>query len=241
MVDTATRLSIYGCGNNETPVIDWNGFRGNSAPLVHPQGAELLQQDCTIRAVHLIHDGMVKLLHLTSDGKAVIVGLRTSGSLLGAAQALLGQPSPLTAVAAVRTETSIIPTGRFRDLFAADAAFCASVGKAISQNAHQDTMLAIELSSCDARVRLEHFLREFAKPARNPQTAHSKLQLPLTHGELAQLLGITPQHLSCLFAKLERQGVLRRRNGMILMGEAKQQSQAGRRQSAQAVNPTTKS
>ena len=144
MVQSPHSLPIYGNAGEGMPAVDWDGFRRDSAPQTYPAGVELLQQDRPVGAVHLINRGMVKLLHLTRDGNGSIVGLRPSGSLLGAASALLDLPSILTAVTTARTDTSIIPAGRFRELIALGPIFCAGVCKAIALDVSRDAMLAIE-------------------------------------------------------------------------------------------------
>jgi CRP-like cAMP-binding protein len=44
-----------------------------------------------------------------------------------------------------------------------------------------------------------------------------KLQIPLKLKELAQLIAITPEHLSRLLRELEQQGVISRNKGWLIM------------------------
>jgi AraC-like DNA-binding protein len=62
-----------------------------------------------------------------------------------------------------------------------------------------------------ALVRLTHLV---AAPRR---LAHVELALPLNYAELAQLVGVSSQHLSRLLTTFEAAGTLRRRIGVLLL------------------------
>lgn len=53
-----------------------------------------------------------------------------------------------------------------------------------------------------------------AAPVRD---GRAELALPITHNELAQLVGVSREHLSRLFATFEITGKLNRRRGVLLL------------------------
>jgi CRP-like cAMP-binding protein len=48
-----------------------------------------------------------------------------------------------------------------------------------------------------------------------------RLKLPLKHKELAQLLGITPEHLSRVLRGMQQEGVVVREKGWIRIADAR--------------------
>jgi len=45
----------------------------------------------------------------------------------------------------------------------------------------------------------------------------ARVQLPITHEEIAQLIAVTPQYLSCLLKQLTEEGVLRKVKGSLIV------------------------
>jgi CRP-like cAMP-binding protein len=208
--------------------LELSGFPDLPAAIVYPAGVELLQQNAAVHAVHLIHEGLIKLEHLTSEGRSSIIALRAHGSLVGVAEAVHCTMSPVSAITAVRTTVSSVPTSTFQSLLTTNPGFCACIAKALSRDSHQATLLAIERANYDARGRLGRFLAEIAAQAPE-RTTPTRFHLPLSQADVARLLGCTPQHLSHLLTDFERLGVVVRKGGAIMWrpGGAAQQEEAG--------------
>ena len=76
----------------------------------------------------------------------------------------------------------------------------------------------LEVGGVSARQRLEQLLWQLAcdRSAASGKPA-LKFQLPLRSWEAAQLLAITPTYLSRLFGELEREEIISRSKGWILI------------------------
>jgi CRP-like cAMP-binding protein len=128
----------------------------------YPAGFELMRQGESVRSVHWISKGIAKLEHSDSDGSTVIVGLRESGSYLGACETLLGMPALATAFTLVPTTTLRFRPRDFLDLVDKDHSFLLQVCLALSRDAHYQVIRSIELGGVSACRRLEHFLMALA-------------------------------------------------------------------------------
>jgi CRP/FNR family cyclic AMP-dependent transcriptional regulator len=169
--------------------------------------------------VCLICNGLVKLTRTESDGKPVIVGLRRTGWLLAAAP-LLGENYASTAETVTRSKLCFIPLEKFRHSMDTNALFSQWVTMIFSKEVYSSVLSIGERSCLSGRKRLEKFLREIVQNLNTGITDKAvKLPIPLKHWELAQLLALTPQHLSRLIKQLENEGIIRRKNGWLVLSE----------------------
>jgi CRP/FNR family transcriptional regulator len=168
-------------------------------PVSIPAGTVIIEQDANCEFVWLLRSGLVRLCYVTPDGRETTLGLRTTGWFAGAVNALSSVPS----VSSVKTLTPCLASR----IPAKD--FTAELAKSARLTRHLLSSLCCELlaqSSAQARLmsesaeeRLATFMRE-----RNRQFPQLKTvdALPLLkQRELAQLLSITPEHLSRLLHK----------------------------------------
>jgi CRP/FNR family transcriptional regulator len=184
----------------------------------YPTGTALMRQGEPVRTVYYIREGRIKLEHSDSDGSTVIAGLLDVGSFVGAGETFLGLPALVTAVTLVTMRTCNFSVGAFRELASNDHSFLFYVCMALSRDSRQQTIHSIELGANACR-RLEHFLSHLAAHSGRKASNPVKVRLPLKHMELAQLLAITPTHLARLLRQLEREGVIQRQKGWIMLRE----------------------
>lgn len=76
----------------------------------------------------------------------------------------------------------------------------------------------VQLGGAPARHRLEQLLWNFVsalEPNGSEQTI--RIALPLKQWEVAELIAVTPPYLSHLYKEMERDGMLQRRNGWLII------------------------
>jgi CRP-like cAMP-binding protein len=196
--------------------------------LIYPAGVELQRQACAVVSVHLIEVGIIKLVHVDAAGREVIAGFHPRGYMLGAAEALLGECSPATAVTMVPTSTRRIPTRMFTNLSASNPVFAACVSQVLARNAHVEIIQAIRLASSPALERLRDFLSDLIpQPFPNEVVGPIRFRLPPKHCELAQFLAVTPAYLSSLFRQLEGAGLIESKKGWIIIPDCQLWLQPG--------------
>ena len=170
-----------------------------------PTGSILVHQQAMCDSVDLIQHGLVKLLSVNPDGRQATLGLRTSGWYAGGVSVMMNTTSIYSVVAVTPCTVIRIPAAEFSAKLMQSAKmmrhFMATIcNELISQSAAQ-----AEVMSCSAEDRLATFMRE-----RTFDDSRLKVLDPLPllkQVELAQLLAITPEHLSRLLHKGDRRKV----------------------------------
>ncbi|MCI0444738.1 Crp/Fnr family transcriptional regulator [bacterium] len=193
-----------------------------TVPQIVPPGTELFLQGSIATEVYFIEKGMVKLIYQESSGKEVIAAFRFSGWSLASSSAILNETLPLTAVTLSRCHLRIIPAEDFRCL----------VKNNVDLSWHIQQMSAREISSqvshltgiecLSAKQRLEELIWQFISAVDSEEPDKPvRLQFPAKHSEIAQFLAVTPQYVSWLIGQLEREKILKRDKGWLIIHQPK--------------------
>jgi CRP-like cAMP-binding protein len=189
----------------------------------HPHGAAILRQGSPSRNAFLIETGLVKILLATGDGRERIVDVRASGWALGVCEALLGVPYAITAKALTECACWRVRVSDLEGAVAADPALSRLLHEALSLEVIRFANL-IHSEERSARRRFETFLARVGQcDSRSPQSP-LRVHLPLKLWELAELLAITPAHLSRLLKSMKSEGALERQPGHIFVLHAAPQA-----------------
>ena len=185
---------------------------------VYPATIQLYRQGSYAEEVYFISRGLLKLVRLEREGPELIIDLRPRGWLLGAAAVITRQQHPVTAITLSESVVQRIPAEAFNNLLRTNTQFSVHVHQMQSQEAI-DHITHMALISClPAQERLADLLWELAHALELPTTSGEVLlRLPLKHWELAQLIAVTPEYLSRLLKKMERDGILRQKKGFMLI------------------------
>jgi CRP-like cAMP-binding protein len=181
-------------------------------------GTELLQQGTPADEVYLILDGLVKLVWTEPKGKQGIVGLRSRGYLLGVPPAITGEKSPMSAVTLVRSVVQRISAQEFLECLRANPPLAWKVQQIHSRELCEQLNSLGELACCSARSRLARmFKRLIAAGNGSADGKRNRVRLPLKQREVAELIGVTPEHLNRLLHALSKDGLLYVRKGWIVI------------------------
>lgn len=177
---------------------------------VVPPKHVIFSQGEVFHSLCMISDGLVKLTHTRPDGKEVIVGLRRTGWLLGVANALSPQLSYFsTAETLTRSRLCFVSREAFDQLLNTDVQFARWIATMTSRGVYDSLRIISERSGLSGRRRLEAFLVDLVQAQISKALRPTaKVAIPLKNWELAQLLGLTPEHLSRLTGQMEREGIL---------------------------------
>lgn len=186
-----------------------------------PPAVVLFQQGEPAGQVYLIRRGLVKLLRMEEGGQEMIVALRRPGWFLGAAAVILGEPYPVSATTVTRSHFSHLSADQFRRLLKDDLSFSWQLHQMHSSEVYSQTIRFAEMGGLRARKRLRQLLWEFAANQATQERPGAgrdiRLEIPLKHWELAQLLAITPVYLSRLLQQMEEEGLIRRSKGWLII------------------------
>jgi len=183
-----------------------------------PEGSELFRQSSHSREIYSIEKGLVKLIRREADGKEVIAAIRYPGWLLGADSAILDAPAPVTAITITACQLTRVPAQEFRDLIRTDADLSWKLHQMMAREVHSQVARLTGIECLSARQRLEEFIWQLISSMESvPPDKPIRLQFPAKHFEIAQFLAVTPQYLSWMIGQLEKDKILKRERGWLIV------------------------
>jgi CRP-like cAMP-binding protein len=191
-------------------------LRPFEATLGYPRGAEFFAEGAPARSVFVLTAGIVRLRRSSADGRHALLGMRTTGAMPGAVDALVGAPYTMTATALTRCEAYRLSGQAFHDLVRNDPAFSWYVHHLQCYENHEALDRIAGLSCLSARERLDAFLESLSDEFNVPPTGG---EVPLRDRELAHFIAVTPSYLSRLLRKLADEGRLHRAGGVLYLNE----------------------
>jgi CRP-like cAMP-binding protein len=181
----------------------------------------LFTEGSPAQEIYFIERGLVKLATSNEGGRDLIVGLRRSGCFLGSESAVLQRPHPVSAITLTSCILCRIPIRTFLRIVDEDHEFAKYLRREQSCELHDQVGHIVGLGSSSARLRLERLLAELMGTV-DIRSVRSEVRLPpvLKQREIAELIAVTPQHLSRILREMERDGSLRRERGRLIVCES---------------------
>jgi CRP-like cAMP-binding protein len=129
-----------------------------------------------------------------------------------------GQPYLTSVITLVPSVLERIPAEKFLQRLQTDPEFAWKVHQIQSREVHEQLNWLGEMACCSARSRLQNFFWRLTE-AYNVQKdgKRSRVRLPLKQKEVAELIAVSPEHLSRLLHELSRDGLLQLRRGSIVI------------------------
>ena len=158
--------------------------------------------------VFIVRKGMVKLSACSADGKSLIVGRAGPGAVLGLPTAISGRANELTAEALNLVQCSFVTRDIFLLFLEKNVGSALRVAEILSHMYDEafDQVRYMGLYST-ATEKLARLLLDL--PAHeSPNNGHAKT-LPLTHKEIAEMIGASRETVTRLFARFKREQLVR--------------------------------
>jgi len=195
-------------------------FYGWGPVQIYPAYTEIIRQDTPSGAVYFLKSGQVKLTWADQEGHEVIAGLRHQNWLIGAPSVVLGKPYSFTITTLTECALRCISAEKFLHLIKTNTDFSFHLMKLLSQEIFNHARTLVTLGCLPVKERLKYLLFKFipGMPSKTEYDKHVKINLPLKHKELAQILAVTPEHLSRLLKEMERcHEIKREKDGSIML------------------------
>jgi CRP/FNR family transcriptional regulator len=152
----------------------------------------------------IVISGKVKVFKSSAEGKAQILHIYGPGQPIGEVPVFAGQHFPANAQAVEKSRLLFFPRQAFIDLITANPSLALNMLAVLSMRLRQFTVQVENLSLKEVPGRLASYLIYLAQEQDSP----SKVQLPISKGQLASLLGTIPETLSRIFSKMSAQGYI---------------------------------
>ncbi len=195
------------CGLGPETLADLHLIRQSA---FYPRGAVLFVEDQVPAGVFVVCRGRVKLSASSPCGRSVILRVAQPGDVLGLSAVATSSRYWCSAETLQPSEVSFIPADRFLALLQchADAA-----ERGLRQLAHdlrdsgrQVARLALAPT---IRARFAGLLLEWTTNQHPQEESRLRFELPLTHEEVAALIGTSRESVTRLFSGFRRAGLLR--------------------------------
>jgi CRP/FNR family transcriptional regulator, cyclic AMP receptor protein len=193
------------------------GLEAISSSGTYPKGAILFVEGQKALGVFVVCNGRVKLSVSSADGKSLIVRRADAGELVGLPATISGKPYRLTAEALEPLQCNFIPRVAFRKFLRehGEAALCvaAIVSEMYDGTLNQVRYLGLSASTAE---KLARFLLDLPHvPARNDGQVQASL--PLTHKEIAEMIGSSRETVTRIFARFKREHLVKVRGSTLII------------------------
>lgn len=173
-----------------------------------PRGTVIFREGDPVEAVYFLESGLVKVYSLTAEGEEQIINILRPGDFFPHLGFLEGGSYPATAEAISPARLVTVRRAALLDLVRRDGDFAvamlAAMGRRIAVLQHR----VRDLSHRDLRGRLARVLLRLADEHGVATPAGTRLDLPLSHRELANLVGAARESVSRALAEFRREGLV---------------------------------
>ena len=158
--------------------------------------------------VYLLADGRVKIFGLSSLGKEVILWFCFPGEVFGLAEMARGGPREVCAEACSDCRVHVIAQRDFKEFLATHPATAMLVIDLLSCRLRVLGDVVQNLTADDVTTRVVKLLLRLCARYGRPVARDIRLDIRLTHQEMADMIGATRQTVTAVMSELRRKGVL---------------------------------
>jgi CRP/FNR family transcriptional regulator len=178
----------------------------------------LYDQGDSSDTVYVVRSGKVRVSCLTPCGNDVTTAIVGRDQLLGE-EALVAAGRPRMAQAMLLTDSvlCLIPRIAFDEMLGRDAAVAFNVARYVQAQRDEALETVVDLVSLKVPIRIRRLLQRLASEHGVADVAGTRIEIPLTHSDIASLVGSTRETVSVELGRLLRSGRLTRRDGFFIV------------------------
>lgn len=193
-------------------------FAGQCSISDFDENELVLDFDDDTHDVFLIVSGRVRVILRIATGREVILGELGEGAFFGELAAIDGTRRSANITAMVRTRLIRVPQSVFRTILREEPDVALALMSAMSDRIRGLNTRLAEHSFLAAKYRLYSELIRLSKP-RKGHDGQRTITPPPVQQDLAERIGCRREVVSREVAKLEREGVIERTRGAIVLSE----------------------
>ncbi len=154
---------------------------------------------------YMVAAGKVKIFKSSFSGKEQILHIFGKGEPFGEVPVFHGHPFPANATALEKTSLIFFPRKRFVELVYTMPALVMNMLAVLSMRLRRFAAQIENLSLKEVPARLAGYLLYLSDEQNSPD----QVELEISKGQLASLLGTIPETLSRIFAKMSDEGLIK--------------------------------
>lgn len=167
--------------------------------------------------IYVLEGGLVRILRVTRTGAEFTLRYVQPGEVFGDIAVVSGKPRETFAQAKTASKVLHLPRAAFLGVLRAHSSVLYSVTRRIARRFIELQSHAEDLIFLDARTRLARMLLRLAEEHGYRSGQGLTIALPLTHEEVATLIGTSRPTASLYLSELTKAGLVERRGGHVLL------------------------
>lgn len=168
------------------------------------KGQNIFSEEEQATGLYAVSTGRVKVFKLSSEGREQILHIFGSGEVFGEVPVFAGKRFPASADALEESRILFFPRESLIGLIKKNPSIALNMLAVLSGRLRSFASLIDDLSLKEVPSRLAKHLIYLSEQQQNPD----KLELNITKGQLASLLGTIPETLSRILTKMTEQGII---------------------------------
>jgi CRP/FNR family cyclic AMP-dependent transcriptional regulator len=194
---------------------EWASLTSRATRHEFSPGTTVFAPTSAPHSVYLLESGRVRILRLSRGGDEVTLGYVVSGEVFGELPGMGDHPRESYAVARERSIVWRIPLDLFRGLIGKRPTVGLEIGRQMSDRMKRVEARVENLVFGDVRARLAMVLLELAEDFGERAGDRWIIELALSQGELATLIGSTRQSVNAALSALRDDGLLQLDQGRV--------------------------
>ncbi len=182
--------------------------RGIRHIRVYQTRQSLYHEGMPALGIHILCSGRVKLSRGDNNGRQQILRIVGPGEICGEEALLEGMPFTNTAEALDTCQSAFVRREAFLDLLQSRDQVMLPLLRYICRVLVETQVRFTRVALSDARTRVVAQLLDLADRYGQPESKGITLQLALRRGELAALVGLSPETVMRLLSQFQREGLV---------------------------------
>ncbi|HXG59621.1 MAG TPA: Crp/Fnr family transcriptional regulator [Thermoanaerobaculia bacterium] len=175
---------------------------------IYPKGSVLFVEGEQPRGIFILCNGRVKLTTTSSEGRTLIVRIAGPGEVIGLSGTILGNPYEVSAETIEPSQVNFIRRDDFLRLLSAHTEACLHTAQQLSEKyeAAQREIRSLGLAQTTSE-KLAKLILDWCD--HGEVTANgTRIQVLLTHEEIAQMIGTTRETVTRLLSEFKRKKLI---------------------------------
>lgn len=176
---------------------------------VYPKGAVLFMEEQPAHGLFVLCSGKAKLTTSSPQGRSLIVRVAGPGEVLGLSAVMSNATYDVSAETLEPSQTNFLPRDEFLRFLRSYGEVGLRVAKHLSTELHSAyRQLARIALTPTAPAKLASLLLDFTSSDARPRAEGVRFKLPLTHGEIGEVIGCSRETVSRLLTDFRHKGLI---------------------------------
>ncbi len=188
---------------------EWEALRTRATRLSFAAGATVFAPTPDPYSIYILENGRIRILRISPTGDEVTLGYVSEGEVFGELPGFGDHPRESFAVARAPSNVWRIPLTLFRQWISTYPTIAVEITRQMGERMKRVESRVENLVFGDVRSRLAVVLLELAKDFGRDDGETCVIDIGVSQGELATLIGSTRQSVNAAMGTLKDDGILR--------------------------------